>query len=329
MCKFQPLAAGRDVVSIKPPFCFSDRGRASTAAQAPLPPRLKRWQDAGQFISINSVQVYYQSLGTGPALLLLHGYPFSSYDFKDIAQTLAQHYRVIMLDWPGMGFSDKPHAPVYSFQRYVAVLNALTAQLGIKEADILAHDLGASIAQELLAQEKANWFRIRSLAFMNGGVFSDVYQPRGMQRLLSQSPAWIGRLLSRHLWRAAIEPSVVSVFGASTHPSSELLDDCWDLLNYQNGKQITYLLGRLIFEKNHYQHRWIHAMQTTDIPLAYICGPADPNSGRLMAERFRQTLPHSQVLLLSKEIGHWPQLEAPREVLSAFRQFQDSIQRAR
>ncbi len=317
------------IASIMAFLCAS--GCDSTASVTPAPesarltPRLQKWHDAGDFLVVNGLRVYYQTQGSGPALLLLHGYPFGSYDFKDIAPVLAQQYRVIMLDWPGMGFSDKPHAPVYSFELYVAVLNALAAQLGVVEADIIAHDLGVSVAQELLAQAASSRFRIRSIAFMNGGLFTDTYQPRWIQRMLSQSPAWFGRLLSRHLGRASIETSVISVFGANTQPSADLLDDYWELLNYQDGKQIAYLLGKLVFEKEKHQHRWLQAMQSTAIPLAYICGPADPNSGQHMAERFRQRLPHSPVFLLRDDIGHWPQLEAPQEVLSAFAQFQHGV----
>lgn len=290
-----------------------------------LSPRLQQWRDAGQFASYKGLKVYYQTLGQGPALLLLHGYPYNSYDFKWVAEQLAQKYRVIMFDLPGMGFSDKPQEHRYSFAEYADVTNTILAQLGIDQVDILAHDLGVSIAQELLAQADANRFGIRSIAFMNGGLFTDVYRPRLIQRLLSQSPSWFGSFLSQRIGRASIERSVLTVFGEHTKPSQELLDDYWEILNHRDGKSIIYLLGQLVFEKEQHQQRWIGAMQGTHTPLAYICGPADPNSGRHMAQRYRELLPDSPVFMLQDAIGHWPQIEAPEQVLAAYDAFRQKI----
>lgn len=290
-----------------------------------LSPRLQQWRDAGRFTSYKGHKVYYQTLGQGPALLLLHGYPYSSYDFKWVVGQLAKQYRVILFDLPGMGFSGKPQEHRYSFAEYADVTNAILAELRVEQVDILAHDLGVSIAQELLAQAESNGFAIRSIAFMNGGLFTDVYRPRLIQRLLSQSPSWFGRFLSQRIGRASIERSVLSVFGEHTKPSRELLDDYWEMLNYRDGKAIIYLLGQLVFEKEFHQQRWIAAMQNTHTPLAYICGPADPNSGQHMAQRYRELLPYSPVFLLGETIGHWPQIEAPDQVLAAFTAFQQQI----
>ena len=88
-------------------------------------------------------------------------------------------------------------------------------------------------------------------------------------------------------------------------------------------KSIAYLLGRLIFEKDRYQQRWITAMQKTAIRMCFINGPADPKSGIHMAKRYRELIPEPDVRLLSENIGHWPQLEAPKEVVSVFYSFHD------
>ncbi|GAB4424314.1 MAG: alpha/beta hydrolase [Turneriella sp.] len=283
--------------------------------------RVQEWLDAGKYLEVDGLQIFYQVHGQGPDLLLLHGYPYSSYDFHVILPELAKEHRVILFDFPGMGFSDKPRQHEYTFAGYARVVNVLAQHLKISEADILAHDLGVSVAQELLAQQSENSFKLRSVAFMNGGLFTDVYRPRLIQRVLSQSPDWLGSFLSRRIGRKAVERPVVSLFGADTRPSSQLLDDFWSILNYKEGKAIAYRIGRLVFEKEKHQQRWHKAMRETKTPLCYICGPADPNSGRHMAERYRQELPQSPVYLLSDNIGHWPQLEAPGEVVDLIGQF--------
>ncbi len=283
--------------------------------------RVQQWLNAGKYLEVDRLQIYYQEAGSGPALLLLHGYPYSSYDYHLVLPELAKKHRVVLFDFPGMGFSDKPREHDYTFAGYVNVVNALARHLAIREADILAHDLGVSVAQELLARENENSFKMRSVAFMNGGLFTDVYRPRLIQRVLSQSPDWLGAFLSQRIGRGAVERPVVSLFGPQTKPSRDLLDDYWDILNHKDGKAIAYRIGRMVFEKEKHQQRWHAAMRATNTPLCYICGPADPNSGGHMAQRYQQELPNSPVQLLSENIGHWPQLEAPGEVMAALGSF--------
>jgi pimeloyl-ACP methyl ester carboxylesterase len=156
---------------------------------------------------------------------------------------------------------------------------------------------------------------------MNGGLFMDVYKPRLIQRLLSQTPSIIGKFLSNKISKSSVNKSVKSVYGIHTQPNDDFLEKQWEILNYNDGKSITYLIGRLVFDKYKYQKRWIKAMQNTKIPLCYICGPYDPNSGLHMAKRYETLIPNPKVYLLKDDIGHWPLLEDQKGVLDAFFNF--------
>jgi pimeloyl-ACP methyl ester carboxylesterase len=118
-----------------------------------------------------------------------------------------------------------------------------------------------------------------------------------------------------------VSKATAEVFGSNTKPSEELLQNFWDILNYNNGKSIAYLIGRLVFAKDKCQQKWIQAMQQTKIPMCFINGPADPNSGMHMAVRYKQLIPKANVKLLDENIGHWPQIEAPQQVLKAYKDF--------
>jgi pimeloyl-ACP methyl ester carboxylesterase len=286
-------------------------------------PDLTNWLNQGHFFTHKGLQIFYRQQGVGDDLLVLHGYPYSSFEWKDTIAQLANHYRVTTLDLLGMGFSDKPKRHTYSYEEHAEIINALLNHLAIRSVHVFAHDLGVSVGQELLARdgEGSNKFQLRSMAFMNGGLFMDVYRPRLIQRLLSQSPDWAGKLLSKALSKKAIERSVRSVFGRDTQPDDAFMDKQWEVLTYNDGKAITYLIGRLVFDKYRYQTRWISAMQQTSVPMCYICGPADPNSGLHMAKRYEERIPSPVVYRLSENIGHWPQLEDQAGVLAAFGAF--------
>jgi pimeloyl-ACP methyl ester carboxylesterase len=289
--------------------------------------QLAQWKSKGQYFKYKGRSVFYVREGEGSCLLVFHGYPYNSFDFKDVWTGLISKYHVILPDMLGMGFSDKPPDYDYSFEDHAEMYTALLLYFNISEVHILAHDLGDSVVQELIARDRdgKNSFVIKSIAFLNGGLFMDVYKPRLIQRLLSQSPKPIGKLLSKLMSKKSVDKATSEVFGANTKPSKELLQDFWDILNYNNGKSIAYLIGRLIFNKINYQDRWIAAMQQTKIPMCFINGPADPNSGIHMAKRYKELIPTPNVMLLAEQIGHWPQLEAPQQVLEAYEKFTDQV----
>lgn len=289
--------------------------------------KLTEWLSKGSYLTFNTLKVFYRVVGNGKPLLIFHGYPYNGFDFEKIITSLSQQFKVIIPDMPGMGFSDKPEKHRYSFEEMANVYSKLLQTLFISEVHILAHDLGNSVVQELIARdrEKANSFTIRSVVFLNGGLFSDVYKPRMIQILLSKSPAFIGRLLSNLMTKKMVLKATNEVFGKDTKPTPDLQEIFWDILNFKNGKSITYLLGRLVFEKDEHQSRWIKAMQETSIPLCFVNGPADPNSGLHMANRFRELIPNGTLYLLSAHIGHWPQIEAPEETLGSFYSFHEKL----
>ncbi len=284
---------------------------------------LINWKSKGEYFGFKDYKIFYIKEGVGPVLTIFHGYPYNSFDFEKVWDELIQNFTVVVPDMLGMGFSDKPENHQYSFEEMAELYIALFKQLQITETHILAHDLGNSVVQELLArnEEGKKPFTIKSIAFLNGGLFTDVYKPRLIQILLSKSPKPIGKILSRLMSKKNVSKATSEVFGVNTKPTEELLQNFWDILNYNNGKSIAYLIGRLVFAKEKYQQRWIEAMQQTKIPMCFINGPADPNSGMHMAVRYKQLIPNSNVKLLREDIGHWPQIEAPQEVMKMYNGF--------
>ncbi|MFK7770518.1 MAG: alpha/beta fold hydrolase [Saprospiraceae bacterium] len=283
------------------------------------------WKNKGQFLEINGHQIFYIQEGSGPQLLILHGYPYNTFEWKFVWKELVKKYSIVTFDYLGMGFSDKPQDHVYSFREHCEMINQLLDILNINTTHILSHDLGVSIAQELIARDREgkNNFKIESLVYMNGGLFMDTYQPRLIQRLLSQSPKPIGKLLSNLLSKPKLDKTIKNVFGPETQPSELLLQQFWDILNYKDGKAIAYLIGRLVFDKVNHQERWISAMQSTSVPMCFINGPSDPNSGIHMANRYEELIPNPNVKLLDDNIGHWPQIEDPKGVLDAYFKFRE------
>ncbi|MFM7300498.1 MAG: alpha/beta fold hydrolase [Crocinitomicaceae bacterium] len=288
---------------------------------------VEKWKSKGEFFKFKEFDIFYLQEGSGEDLLIIHGYPYNSFEWKDSIAELSKTFRVTTFDLLGMGFSSKPKKHRYSYEEYCEIVNELLEKLAIKQVHIFAHDLGVSVAQELIArqEESKNSFKINSTAFMNGSLFIDVYKPRLIQKILSKSPTFIGKTLSTIMTKNMVNKSVKSVFGKDTQPSNDFLDKQWEILNYNDGKKIAYLIGRLVFEKYNYLNRWVTAMQKTTIPMCYIYGPADPNSGSHMAERYKVLVSKPRIYPLREAIGHWPLLEDRENMLLKFYTFINDV----
>jgi pimeloyl-ACP methyl ester carboxylesterase len=286
---------------------------------------LERWKAAGQNFDYLGFDIFYRTEGSGPHLLLIHGYPFNTWDWAPLWDRLTERFTVVAPDMLGMGFSDKPVAYEYTVHDHADMHEALLAHLGVESAHILAHDLGDSVAQELLARHEFSErvygsLRIESITWLNGGLFNEAYTPRLMQKALSRTP--LGDILSplqgSPLSRRLIEPTINEMFGPDTKPSRRMLDLFHEILEYNDGKRVTHKVGRFVNDRYAHRNRWVRAMRQTDVPMQLIDGPIDPNSGRHMAQRYLEIIPNPDVVMLDDNIGHWPQIEAPDAVLTHF-----------
>lgn len=269
------------------------------------------------------------------ALLLIHGFPTSSWDWHKLWPTLGEFPRVIAPDMMGFGFSAKPPRYPYSIMDQADLHVALCAHLGVRRIHILAHDYGDTVAQELLARH-AEWHehvplagprapaagpRVASCVLLNGGLFPETHRARPIQKLLLTP---LGPLLSRLMSRRSFDRSFAAVFGANTQPSPEELAQFWDLVARDGGNRILHRLIGYMPERIAHRARWVGALQKTRVPLRLINGPDDPVSGAHMVARYRELIRNPDVVSLPG-IGHYPQTEDPAGVLRAFLAFHRAL----
>jgi pimeloyl-ACP methyl ester carboxylesterase len=280
---------------------------------------LADWHAAGSYASHGGHRVFWRGGGAdgAQALLLIHGFPTSSWDWAPLWSALVARYRVLAPDMIGFGFSAKPPGYRYSTADQADLLEALLRAQGIAEVHLLAHDYGDTVAQELLARQPGQGARIRSICFLNGGLFPEAYRPRPVQRLLL-SP--LGPIVARAMTRTRFGASMRAIFGKATPPSAALLDGFWQLVTRDDGLAAVPHVIRYMREREAKRERWVGALMQARVPLKLIDGAADPISGAHMAERYRELVPAADVTLL-RGVGHYPQIEAPAAVLDAYLAF--------
>lgn len=281
------------------------------------------WRAQGRDLLFHRHRIRYWEAGQGEPLLLIHGFPTAAWDWHYLWQPLAERYRVIACDMLGFGDSDKPRGHDYRLLEQADLQQALVRHLGIDgPVHLLAHDYGDSVAQELLARHHEGRARIASCVFLNGGLFPETHRPVLVQKLLL-SP--LGPLIGRGFSRAKLGANFGKVFGPATQPSAAELDDFWSLVAAHDGPAVMHRLIRYIPERREQRDRWVAAMQKGDVPLRVIDGAVDPISGAHMVARYRELIPEPDTVLL-EHIGHYPQTEAPSQVLQHYLAFRQALE---
>jgi pimeloyl-ACP methyl ester carboxylesterase len=292
-------------------------------ASAGIP--LRDWRAQGKRLSFQGHEIAYWTAGQGEPLLLIHGFPTASWDWHYLWNALAQHYQVIACDMLGFGDSAKPRGHDYRLLEQADIQQALLRHLDIDApVHVLAHDYGDSVAQELLARHHEGRIRLASCVFLNGGLFPETHRPVLVQKLLL-SP--LGPLVGRLFSRKKLAASFAQVFGPHTRPGEQELDDFWSLIARDHGPAVMHRLIHYIPERRQQRDRWVAAMQQGGVPLRVIDGAVDPISGAHMVARYRELIPQPDTVLL-EGIGHYPQTEAPCQVLQHYQAFRAALQGA-
>lgn len=249
--------------------------------------------------------------GQGTPVLCLHGFPTSSWDFEPVWADLTDAHRAIAFDLVGLGMASKPDRPL-SVGLQADLAEDLLLARGIDEAHLFAHDLGDTVAQELLARQAEGAGRVqwRSAVLLNGGLFPETHRPRLIQRLLiSPLGRWVAQLSTERTFRK----NMIRIFGPDTPPSEAFLRDGWALLVADGGRAALPRLIRYMAERKTQRERWVQPLLDRIVPVRVINGSLDPVSGRHAADRYAELVPAADVVHLPR-LGHYPHVEDPAAV---------------
>ena len=115
-------------------------------------------------VKANGMTIAYRELGSGPPVLLLHGWPTSSFLWRNVMAPIARGNRVVAPDLPGFGGSDKPLDVQYDFDLFESTLDEFLAALDIDEVGLAVHDLGGPVGVHWAVHRPQ---RVTKLALLN------------------------------------------------------------------------------------------------------------------------------------------------------------------
>jgi pimeloyl-ACP methyl ester carboxylesterase len=274
-------------------------------------------------IYADGVNVFYRTAGepSAPVVLLLHGFPASSFMFRELIPRLADQFRVIAPDLPGFGFTEVPENReyAYSFQSLAQTLGAFTDALGLKRYAIYVFDYGAPTGFRLAMAHPG---RVSAIVSQNGNAYEE-----------GLSDAWAP---IRKYWaeptaenREVIRQNILTLDGTrwqythgvenpeSVAPESYTLDTA--LLEREGNKEIQLDLFLDYASNVKLYPKFQDYFRQSKPPLLAIWGKNDPFFLPAGAHAFQKDLPDAKVELLNT--GHFATETHVVEIAAAMKEF--------
>jgi Predicted hydrolases or acyltransferases (alpha/beta hydrolase superfamily) len=275
------------------------------------------------YVEADGVRVFYRAAGdpSAPAVLLLHGFPASSFMFRELIPRLADEYRIIAPDLPGFGFTQVPSERnyEYSFDQLASTIDAFTRVVKINRYVIYVFDYGAPTGFRLAM---AHPERVTAIVTQNGNAYEEgLGEAWGPIRKYWASPTPENRDILRQSiltpggTRWQYTEGVANPEGVP--PESYTLDTA--LLERAGNKEIQLDLFLDYASNLKLYPKFQEYFRKSKPPLLAIWGKNDPFFIPAGAEAFRKDIPGAKVQFL--DTGHFALETHVVEISSAMKEF--------
>lgn len=286
-------------------------------------PGVLAWARQGRWLDTDAGEVFVvdrpaSGPETGPPVLVLHGFPTCSYDWRDVVATMAPGRRIVLFDFLGFGLSAKPDRR-YGIHLHADTTQQLADQLGLERVALVTHDMGDSVGGELLARSAEGRvdFEVVERVVSNGSIYLDMaHLSVGQQLLLGLpdapfDPASAGRDPSE-----SFKAGIGETFAEGHPASADELEAQWQLVSLDAGNTLLARTIRYLEDRRLEERRYTGAIETHPSSLHVVWGELDPIARHVMTAELVAARPDATLATLAG-VGHYPMIEAPADFAAA------------
>lgn len=241
-----------------------------------------------------------------PVILLPHGYPCSSFQFRNFMAALSDRWRLIAPDFPGFGYSDTPEPARfdYSFTGYARFLERFTDALKVRRYVLYLHDYGSQIGLRLAINRPAD---IAGLIIQNGDIYEDQFGSKYAllqdywKHPTPQKRAILAEAVSEKGFRDEFLNDVRSELSERISP--DLWNLSWSLMRDSRRREISIQLMEGLKENLTWFPRYQSYLREHRPPTLIVWGPQDGYMPEGAAQAYLRDLPDAELHLLDG--GHW------------------------
>lgn len=319
---------------------------ADTSGPVPLQHGATRaWQKRGTWLDTRAGRVFVIDLPAEPdrvdtvePVVLLHGFPTSSFDYHLVLDALsATGRRVILFDFLGFGLSDKPDVR-YGIDLHADTTVAVLDALGVERFALVTHDMGDTVGGELLARTMPEgavaadpawglpagerpptsgdgppprWAAtITRRVITNGSIYLDLAELTRGQHLLWSAPDERLDDDTSDLVAAGLVDGLAQVCHPQTMPSGAEVEAMAEMACAGDGAALLPRLIRYLDDRTRAEARYTGAIETHSSPLTIVWAQQDPVARAPMGEQLARRRPDATLVRLDG-VGHYPMIEAP------------------
>lgn len=270
--------------------------------------------------SLSAGALHYVDEGQGQPLLLVHGTPTWSFEYRHLIKALSSSRRCIAFDHLGFGLSARPSDFSYSPEAHAQNAIEFIDSLGLSSFDLVVHDFGGPIGLPVLFRYPE---RVRRLIIFNSWMwpFDD---DKDMTRKARFAGSGLGRWMYRYL-NASLRLIAPSAYGDKKKLTKKIHQQYLEVFPDKDSRSLVLwalaksMLGSRDFFASLYAQR--EALQK--LPVQIVWGLKDSAFLPAQLEKWRQIIPQARVDTL-KGAGHWPHEEEPEQVARWMTEFLSS-----
>jgi pimeloyl-ACP methyl ester carboxylesterase len=295
----------------------------ASAQERPYPESLRKWVDGGKYVKFEGLNIFVHASGEAPVkghgVLVVHGYPGSSWDFSNVVSTVEKETKIVVPDMIGFGQSDKPLQGTFkdnfSLMRQADLYEAIAKAEGLEEVILVAHDMGQSVGLELMTRhdEGKLSFKIRHAILLDGSTLVDMVQldPLQVEGLKAGDKA-----LTEHKDFNEYATGMLASF-APENRQQETVEIMTHQIFANDGDLVIDQILQYLLERKEFYDRWVGTFaHFRTAPLSIYWGVKDPVAVVAMADRIKTWNPTIDLYKLPHS-GHWPSIENPDIIAAA------------
>jgi len=295
---------------------------------------LQEWLDGGHYIEHDGNQIFVHTSGAVPnpadhppgadpnvdGVLIIHGFPGSSWDWSGVVPIVAQHTRVVVFDLYGHGQSAKPmeggFEENYSLFKQADLAEAVAKAEGLHNVILVTHDMGQTVGAELMFRQDQGKlsFKIHHAIVHNGSTLIDLVHLNILQKQLLEMPE---EPFAEDLPREQFVEGLRVTFAEEHAASEETLNIMTDQIMAKHGSRIMPVIIRYMKQRKENLEHWQDALtKFSSAPFSLYWGLKDPVSVEAMADKIKKLRPSTD-LHKWPDVGHWPSIEVPERIAKA------------
>jgi pimeloyl-ACP methyl ester carboxylesterase len=275
-------------------------------------------------LEVDGVHIFYREAGApdAPAVLLPHGYPSSSFQYRNLMPALADRWRLLAPDYPGFGYSGTPENSDVSctFEAYAAFLEKFTERLGLKRYALYLHDYGSQIGLRLAIRHPD---RVAALIIQNGDIYEDQLGPKykPIQDYWANPSDEARRKLEEAVSEEGFKKEFIGEIDADlvTRISPDLWRLSWPLMDHPERRAIAVALMEGLKENLQWFEKYQAYLRQYQPPVLIIWGPQDGYMPEGAGRAYLRDLPRAEFHLLRG--GHWALETNLEEIVPLMRDF--------